>query len=74
MKSETENKIEYIIALIHEFGKAHNLQDNQAWIYIKRFGGIELIDNNYNFIHTQSFSSVISDLTIYINDKGGKIK
>jgi len=74
MKSETENKIEYIIALIHEFGKVHNLQDNQAWIYLKRFGGIELIDNNYNFIHTQSFSSVISDLTIYICNRGGKIK
>ncbi len=74
MKSETENKIEYIIALIHEFGKAHNLQDNQAWMYIKRFGGIELIDNNYNFIHTQPFSSIVSDLTAYINERGGKIK
>ena len=29
MDSKTENKIEYIIALIHEFGKVHHLNDNQ---------------------------------------------
>ena len=67
------DKVEYIIALVSEFGKAHSLTDSQAWRYIKRYGGVKLMDEHYGFMHTQSFSDMVADMTTYLNRQGGKL-
>jgi hypothetical protein len=67
------DKVEYIIALVSEFGKAHSLTDSQAWRYIKRYGGVKLMDEHYGFMHTQSFSDMVADMTVYLNRQGGKL-
>lgn len=67
------DKVEYIIALVSEFGKAHSLTDSQAWRYIKRYGGVKLMDEHYGFMHTQSFTDMVADMTVYLNRQGGKL-
>lgn len=67
------DKVEYILALVNEFGKAHSLTDTQAWRYIKRYGGVKLMDEHYGFMHTQSFSDMVADMTTYLNRQGGKL-
>lgn len=67
------DKVEYIIALVNEFGKAHGLTDTQAWRYIKRYGGVKLMDEHYGFMHTQSFADMVADMTAYLHRQGGKL-
>ena len=67
------DKVEYIIALVSEFGKAHSLTDSQAWRYIKRYGGVKLMDEHSGFMHTQSFTDMVADMTTYLNRQGGKL-
>ena len=67
------DKVEYIVALVNEFSKAHSLTDSQAWRYIKRYGGVKLMDEHYGFMHTQSFADMVADMTAYLNRQGGKL-
>ena len=65
--------IEYIVALINEFAKKFGLSDAQAYRYISRFKGIELIEEHYEIMHTLDFSETVNSLAIYCNRKGGAL-
>lgn len=73
MDSDIKDKVEYIIALISEFAKAHSLTTNQAYRYLERYKAIDFIDKHYGIAHTQSFKDVVSDITIYCRRFGGAI-
>lgn len=73
MDSEIKNKVEYIIAVISEFAKAHSLNTSQAYRYLERFKGIDFVNRFYNVEHTLSFEDVIEDLTAYCHRKGGAL-
>lgn len=68
-----EDKVEYIIALVNEFAKTYGLSDAQAWRYMKRYDGVRLLDEQYGFMHTQSFSDMVADMALFMNRKGGKL-
>lgn len=72
-KEDTKNKVEYFVAIINEFAKRNSLSDSQAYRYLKRYKGIDLIDRFYNIMHTQSFRDVLNDLTAFCNKQGGAI-
>lgn len=73
MSIELKNKVEYIVAIINDFAKAHSLTTMQAYRYLERFHGIDFIDKFYNVEHTLSFEDVIEDLTVYCTRKGGSL-
>jgi hypothetical protein len=31
------------------------------------------MDEHYGFMHTQSFSDMVADMTVYLNRQGGKL-
>jgi hypothetical protein len=68
-----EDIIEYTIALVNEFGKAHGLEDEDAWSVLRRNGCVKLIEDTYGFLHTQSFPYVIQVINDYIQRNGGSI-
>ena len=68
------DKLEWVIIFVYEFAKKHNLSMKQAYNYLHRFHGIEFIDQNYGYVHTQSFTSMVNDITEYCNRKGGKLQ
>ena len=65
--------VEYIVALINEFAKRYALSDAQAYRYISRFKGIELIEEHYEIMHTLDFSETVSSLAIYCKRQGGEL-
>lgn len=73
MSIELKNKVEYIVAVINDFAKAHSLTTMQAYRYLERFQGIDFVDKFYNIEHTLSFEDVIEDLTVYCARKGGSL-
>lgn len=67
------DKLNYLIALISEFAKAHNISTVQAYDYLHRYKGVDFADEFYDVEHTQSFNRVVEDLTIYCKRMGGQI-
>ncbi|MDR0940009.1 MAG: DUF3791 domain-containing protein [Mediterranea sp.] len=68
------DKVEYIIALVNEFAKAHGLSDKQAFRYMERYKAIKFIDRHYGIAHTQSFEDMVSDMTAYCQRHGGQLQ
>lgn len=73
-KPEVEYKVEYTIAAISEFAKRHNLSTVEAFRYLKRFRGLEMLDKFYDVMHTLSFKDTTDDLTAYCYRQGGALQ
>ena len=67
------NKLEWTTIFILEFGRKHGFSMKQAFGYLSRFKAIDFIDRHYGYVHTQSFASVIDDMTDYCRRKGGQL-
>ena len=73
MDIELRNIVEYIIALVSEFAKAHKLTDSQAYRYLERFKAIGFINTHYSIAHTLRMEDVLADITDYCRRHGGAI-
>lgn len=73
MSYDIKDKIEWTVIFIMEFGRRHGLSMKQAFNYLSRFKGIEFVDRHYDYVHTQSFASMVDDLTEYCHRKGGAL-
>lgn len=68
------DKINYIIALITEFAQRHQLSTQQAYLYLKKYKGLEFVDEFYDVEHTQSFENSVEDITFYCHRMGGQLQ
>jgi hypothetical protein len=71
---DIRNKVEYTVAAISEFGKRHSLSPVEAFRYLKRFNGLEMLDRFYDVMHTLSFKDATEDLTSYCHRQGGALQ
>lgn len=69
----TRDKAEYLLSLISHFAERNGLNVQQAYRYVKRFGGVKLVDEHYNVMHTLSFNDALDSLTHYLQRQGGAI-
>ena len=42
--------------------------------YLLRYKGINFVERHYDYLHTQSFASVVDDMTEYCGKMGGGIR
>lgn len=59
------DKIEWTLIFVSEFGRKFGLTMKQAFNYLTRYKGIDFIDRHYDYVHTQSFQSMITDISEY---------
>ncbi len=71
MTGNIRDILEYIIALVNEFGKRYNLTDAQAYRYMRVHKGIAFIEENYGIIHTLDFNEAIDSVAIFCRKSGG---
>lgn len=67
------DKLEWTVVFILEFGRRYGLNMKQSFNYLSRYKGIDFIDRNYGYVHTQSFASVIDDISEYCVRYGGDL-
>lgn len=67
------DKLEWTVIFILEFGRRYGLNMKQSFNYLSRYKGIDFIDRNYGYVHTQSFESVIDDISEYCVRHGGAL-
>ncbi len=72
-KQEIKNRIEYIVVCVSEFAKRFKLTNQQAYAYLRRFTGIDFLNEFYEVEHTQSIESAVEDLQLYCYKRGGRI-
>ena len=73
MEYDIKDKLEWTIIFILEFGRKYDLTMKQAFNYLSRFKGIDFIDRHYEYVHTQSFASMVDDIAEYCHRHGGAL-
>ncbi len=73
MDISIKDKTDWTLIFVWEFGKKFGLDMRQAFNYLKRYKGIAFIEKNYNYVHTQSFSSMVNDISEYCHRQGGAL-
>lgn len=72
-ESKLRDKAEYLLVLVRHFAEDNSLTVSQAYKYIKRYGGVKLVDEHYGIMHTLSFAEALESLTAYMKRQGGAI-
>ena len=73
-KKADKNLIDYVMTVIVEFGRRHDLTIREASNYIRRFKGIDFLTEFYDVEHTLSFNDCVDDLTIVCQNNGGTLR
>lgn len=71
--SVLRDKAEYLMALVSHFAENNGLSESQAYNYIKRYGGVSLVDEHYDIMHTLSFTEALESMTVYMKRQGGTV-
>ena len=74
MEYDIKDKLEWTVVFILEFGRKYGLSIKQACNYLSRFKGIDFIDRHYEYVHTQSFASMVDDIAEYCRRHGGELQ
>lgn len=72
-KHELKNRIEFIVVCVSEFARRFKLTNQQAYAYLRRFSGIDFLNDCYEVEHTQSIECAVEDLQVLCYKKGGRI-
>lgn len=73
MSKEIRNRIEYTVMCIGEFSDTHSLDLQEAYRYLKQYGGIAFLKDCYDAEHLLSIEDTVRDLTVLCQRKGGLI-
>lgn len=73
-KKADKNLIDYVMTVIVEFARHHDLTIREASNYITRFKGIDFLTEFYDVEHTLSFNDCVDDLTVICQNNGGTLQ
>lgn len=71
MKKLDIHKIDFLVALIAEFGKRYGLSNKEAYCYINQYGGVQMFFNHYDILHTLSFRDMVDGMAAFCHRQGG---
>ena len=73
MKELNLHKIDFLVALIAEFGKRFGLSTKDAYRYINQYGGIQMFLNHYDILHTLSFRDMVDGMAAFCHRHGRQL-
>lgn len=65
--------LNYIVICISEFAKQKNITRKEAYNYLKKYKGLEFLNECYEAEHTVSLNDAVEDLTEVCKRNGGNI-
>lgn len=74
MSREDKNTIGYMVGLISEFAQHFGIHPRQAYAYLKRFKGMEHLNQHFNVLHTQSFDDTVDVMIQVCANNGGGLR
>lgn len=73
MSREIRNRIDYTVICIGAFSARHSLDLQEAYLYLKKFGGIAFLKDCYEAEHLLSIDDAVDDLTVLCRRNGGDV-
>ena len=67
------HKIDFLVALIDEFGKRFGLSNRESYRYINQYGGVQMFLNHYDIVHTLLFRDMADGMAAFCHRHGGKL-
>ena len=73
MSKDIQYRVTYMVYCVSAFAVHFGLSMKQAYSYLKRFKGIEFLDEFYDVEHLSSLEDAVSDLAIICHRNGGAL-
>ncbi len=73
-KRDVKNRIGYVVACVNEFASRYHLSVKEAYNYLRRFKGVELLLKHYDVMHTLSIDESVENLQIACFKRGGRVQ
>lgn len=67
------DKAELSDVAYQSFAERNGLGIPQVYRYVKRYGGICLVDEHYDIMHTLRFIDALESMTMYMKRQGGAV-
>ncbi|NDV66706.1 DUF3791 domain-containing protein [Bacteroides sp. 224] len=68
---ETSDKVAFMTFIITKFARAYKMNSQQAYLYLKKYGGIDYLDECWWALHTDNPFWAIRDLYEVCLSNGG---
>ena len=65
--------IPYTNACIRAFGRRFTISTKDAYLYLRKYRGIDFLIEFYDIEHLQSIEDAVDDLIIYCHNNGGNL-
>lgn len=72
-ESDVREKIEYTVVCISEFARKFQLSMQQAFFYLKKYKGIDYMNEFYDVEHLFSVEDTVDDLVAVCKRNGGML-
>ncbi len=74
MSKQEEKVLNYVIICIDEFAKQKKISRQEAYNYLKKYKGLEFLNECYEAEHTVSLNDAVEDLIQVCKGNGGNIQ
>lgn len=68
---ETSDKISFVTFIITKFARAYKMNSQQAYLYLKKYGGIEFLNEHWWALHTDNPFWAIRSIYMICHKNGG---
>ena len=65
--------IEYLVLFTKAFALRFGLSEPEAFRYLHRYGAIQVAQDYYDVMHTQSFDDMVQSIAVYCRRQGGQL-
>lgn len=68
---ETENKVAFMTFMVTKFARAFKMGKQEAYLYLKKYGGLEFLNEHWWALHTDNPVWAVRDLYEVCYSNGG---
>ena len=74
LDKETSDKISFVSFIIPEFASGYKMEIQDAYFYLKEYGGMDFLNKNWWALHTDNPYWAIKDMAYVCRNNGGWLK
>jgi hypothetical protein len=68
---EMQNKIGFMVFIINEFANSYKMSNQDAYLYLKKYGGLNFLNEHWWALHTDNPFWAVRDLYLVCYENGG---
>ena len=68
---EMQNKIGFMAFIINEFANSYKMNSQEAYLYLKKYGGLDFLNEHWWALHTDNPMWAVRDMYLVCYNNGG---